>query len=143
MFAEYNSPTQGSLKNLLLYSNASSFCQSLYSWISQLLRSVVCLLSAIIEIAVTYRNYSVPLWVVTEGIKSWDVFSLPFCFGRSEARQRAGRAGRTSSGTSYRLYSKEFWEQCMPDHTVPEIKRTSLTSVILTLKCLSVHDVIR
>ncbi|NXG57630.1 DHX40 helicase, partial [Hemiprocne comata] len=62
---------------------------------------------------------------------------------KSEARQRAGRAGRTSSGKSYRLYSKEFWEQCMPDHTVPEIKRTSLTSVILTLKCLSVHDVIR
>ncbi|KFP46794.1 putative ATP-dependent RNA helicase DHX40, partial [Cathartes aura] len=62
---------------------------------------------------------------------------------KSEARQRAGRAGRTSSGKSYQLYSKEFWEQCMPDHTVPEIKRTSLTSVILTLKCLSVHDVIR
>ncbi|XP_066835517.1 probable ATP-dependent RNA helicase DHX40 isoform X2 [Anser cygnoides] len=62
---------------------------------------------------------------------------------KSEAMQRAGRAGRTSSGKSYRLYSKEFWEQCMPDHTVPEIKRTSLTSVILTLKCLSVHDVIR
>ncbi|KQK80939.1 putative ATP-dependent RNA helicase DHX40 [Amazona aestiva] len=62
---------------------------------------------------------------------------------KSEAKQRAGRAGRTSSGKSYRLYSREFWEQCMPDHTVPEIKRTSLTSVILTLKCLSVHDVIR
>ncbi|XP_015736474.1 probable ATP-dependent RNA helicase DHX40 isoform X1 [Coturnix japonica] len=62
---------------------------------------------------------------------------------KSEAMQRAGRAGRTSSGKSYRLYSTEFWEQCMPDHTVPEIQRTSLTSVILTLKCLSVHDVIR
>ncbi|NWX91006.1 DHX40 helicase, partial [Nothoprocta ornata] len=62
---------------------------------------------------------------------------------KSEATQRAGRAGRTSSGKSYRLYSREFWEQCMPDHTVPEIKRTSLTAVILTLKCLSVHDVIR
>ncbi|NXA35390.1 DHX40 helicase, partial [Eudromia elegans] len=62
---------------------------------------------------------------------------------KSEATQRAGRAGRTSSGKSYRLYSREFWEQCMPDHTVPEIKRTSLTAVILTLKCLAVHDVIR
>ncbi|NWI08571.1 DHX40 helicase, partial [Crypturellus soui] len=62
---------------------------------------------------------------------------------KSEATQRAGRAGRTASGKSYRLYSQEFWEQCMPDHTVPEIKRTSLTAVILTLKCLAVHDVIR
>ncbi|NXS08581.1 DHX40 helicase, partial [Neodrepanis coruscans] len=62
---------------------------------------------------------------------------------KSEAKQRAGRAGRTSAGKSYRLYSREFWEQSMPDHTIPEIRRTSLTSVILTLKCLSVHDVIR
>lgn len=31
----------------------------------------------------------------------------------------------------------------MPGYTVPEIQRTSLTAVILTLKCLGVHDVIR
>uniref|UniRef100_A0A8C8RGN6 DEAH-box helicase 40 n=1 Tax=Pelusios castaneus TaxID=367368 RepID=A0A8C8RGN6_9SAUR len=62
---------------------------------------------------------------------------------RSEALQRAGRAGRTSSGKCYRVYSKDFWDQCMPDHMIPEIQRTSLTSVILTLKCLAVHDVIR
>ncbi|XP_048375333.1 probable ATP-dependent RNA helicase DHX40 [Sphaerodactylus townsendi] len=61
----------------------------------------------------------------------------------SEAFQRAGRAGRTASGQCYRVYSKEFWEECMPDHMVPEIRRTSLTSVVLTLKCLAIHDVIR
>lgn len=31
----------------------------------------------------------------------------------------------------------------MPEYTVPEIQRTSLTAVVLTLKCLGVHDVIR
>uniref|UniRef100_A0A8D2L3D9 RNA helicase n=1 Tax=Varanus komodoensis TaxID=61221 RepID=A0A8D2L3D9_VARKO len=62
---------------------------------------------------------------------------------KSEALQRAGRAGRTASGECYRVYSKEFWEECMPDHMVPEIRRTSLTSVVLTLKCLGIHDVIR
>ncbi|XP_029468490.1 probable ATP-dependent RNA helicase DHX40 [Rhinatrema bivittatum] len=62
---------------------------------------------------------------------------------KSEAVQRAGRAGRTASGKCYRVYSKEFWDTCMPDHMIPEIKRSSLTSVILTLKCLAVHDVIR
>ncbi|XP_072248973.1 probable ATP-dependent RNA helicase DHX40 [Leuresthes tenuis] len=62
---------------------------------------------------------------------------------KSEAQQRAGRAGRTSAGKCFRLYTKEFWETCMPEYTVPEIQRTSLTSVILTLKCLGVHDVIR
>ncbi|KAJ8403870.1 hypothetical protein AAFF_G00347380 [Aldrovandia affinis] len=62
---------------------------------------------------------------------------------KSEAQQRAGRAGRTSAGKCFRIYSKEFWEKCMPEYMVPEIQRTSLTAVILTLKCLSVHDVIR
>ncbi|KAG5837573.1 hypothetical protein ANANG_G00240770 [Anguilla anguilla] len=62
---------------------------------------------------------------------------------KSEAQQRAGRAGRTSAGKCFRIYSKEFWEKCMPEYTVPEIQRTSLTAVILTLKCLGVHDVIR
>ncbi|XP_033953287.1 probable ATP-dependent RNA helicase DHX40 [Pseudochaenichthys georgianus] len=62
---------------------------------------------------------------------------------KSEAQQRAGRAGRTSAGKCFRIYNKEFWEKCMPEYTVPEIQRTSLTAVILTLKCLGVHDVIR
>ncbi|NXV60656.1 DHX40 helicase, partial [Molothrus ater] len=74
-----------------------------------------------------------------ERFQCWFFFGGP----RSEAKQRAGRAGRTSAGKSFGVYSREFWEQCMPQHTVPEIRRTSLTSVILTLKCLSVHDVIR
>ncbi|KAM4627207.1 putative ATP-dependent RNA helicase DHX40 isoform 2-T2 [Polymixia lowei] len=62
---------------------------------------------------------------------------------KSEAQQRAGRAGRTSAGKCFRIYTKEFWEKCMPEYTVPEVQRTSLTAVILTLKCLGVHDVIR
>lgn len=62
---------------------------------------------------------------------------------KTEAKQRAGRAGRTCAGKCFRIYSREFWEKCMPEYTIPEIQRTSLTSVILTLKCLGVHDVIR
>lgn len=62
---------------------------------------------------------------------------------RSEAHQRAGRAGRTSAGKCFRVYSKGFWEESMPEYTLPEIQRTSLTAVVLTLKCLGVHDVIR
>ncbi|KAM8903732.1 putative ATP-dependent RNA helicase DHX40 isoform 2-T3 [Spinachia spinachia] len=62
---------------------------------------------------------------------------------KSEAEQRAGRAGRTSAGKCFRIYTKEFWEKNMPEYTVPEIQRTSLTAVVLTLKCLGVHDVVR
>eukprot|EP01147_Barroeca_monosierra_P006293 gene6293-7458_t len=61
---------------------------------------------------------------------------------RSEAQQRAGRAGRTQPGECYRLYDISFEEKLMPEYTVPEIQRTSLTAVILTLKCLGIHDVL-
>uniref|UniRef100_A0A665V2P7 RNA helicase n=1 Tax=Echeneis naucrates TaxID=173247 RepID=A0A665V2P7_ECHNA len=61
---------------------------------------------------------------------------------KSEAQQRAGRAGRISAGKCFRIYTKEFWEKSMPEYTIPEIQRTSLTAVVLTLKCLGVNDVI-
>lgn len=80
--------------------------------------------------------------VTQETYNSFQGF-LVSSFKRSEALQRSGRAGRTSSGKCFRIYSKDFWNQCMPDHVIPEIKRTSLTSVVLTLKCLAIHDVIR
>ncbi|XP_071953797.1 probable ATP-dependent RNA helicase DHX40 isoform X2 [Antedon mediterranea] len=61
---------------------------------------------------------------------------------RSEAIQRTGRAGRTAPGKSYRIYSKGFYENCMKEDTIPEIQRSSLTSVVLNLKCMGVHDII-
>eukprot|EP00050_Salpingoeca_kvevrii_P002345 m.191144 g.191144 ORF g.191144 m.191144 type:complete len:657 (+) comp10591_c2_seq6:77-2047(+) len=62
---------------------------------------------------------------------------------RSEAQQRAGRAGRTRAGECHRLYSKSFEEKVMLEFTPPELQRTSLTSVVLTLKSLGIHDVLR
>lgn len=60
---------------------------------------------------------------------------------KSEATQRAGRAGRTAPGKCFRLYSKKFHEQ-LSETTVPEIQRTSLTSVILSLKCTGIGNVL-
>ena len=60
---------------------------------------------------------------------------------KSEAKQRAGRAGRTSPGKCYRLYSEAF-HSSMLQTTVPEIQRTSLTSVMLDLKCMRIHNVV-
>ncbi|KAJ8037867.1 putative ATP-dependent RNA helicase DHX40 [Holothuria leucospilota] len=61
---------------------------------------------------------------------------------RSEATQRSGRAGRTSPGKSYRIYSKDFYEQCMTEDMIPEIQRTSLSSVVLNLKCMGIHNIL-
>ena len=60
---------------------------------------------------------------------------------QSEAIQRTGRAGRTVAGKCYRLYSEDFY-LTMIEATVPEIQRTSLTSVMLTLKGLGIANVI-
>ncbi|XP_072168143.1 probable ATP-dependent RNA helicase DHX40 [Diadema setosum] len=61
---------------------------------------------------------------------------------RAEAIQRAGRAGRTAPGKCYRIYSEGFYDNCMTEDMIPEIQRTSLTSVVLSLKCMGIHNIL-
>ncbi|KAH6918851.1 pre-mRNA splicing factor [Coprinopsis sp. MPI-PUGE-AT-0042] len=61
---------------------------------------------------------------------------------KAAATQRAGRAGRTSNGVCYRLYSKSAFD-ALPSTTPPEIGRTDLTSLILQLKALGVDDLMK
>lgn len=60
---------------------------------------------------------------------------------KAQAKQRAGRAGRTASGTVYRAYTYDEYLE-MEDNPVPEIMRTSLHSSILFLKSLDTQDVV-
>jgi len=57
---------------------------------------------------------------------------------RSSAMQRAGRAGREGEGWCYRLYSEKTY-LALPESTIPEIQRCSLTSGILQLKALGLN----
>ena len=59
---------------------------------------------------------------------------------KSSARQRAGRAGRESPGTVYRLYTEAGFTS-LDESMVPEILRTNLASVILQLKAIGVEDI--
>jgi len=58
------------------------------------------------------------------------------------ASQRAGRAGRTRPGKCFRLYTKKLFEEHMEKATVPEIQRSNLANIVLTLKAMGIHDVI-
>ena len=58
---------------------------------------------------------------------------------RSSAEQRKGRAGRTSDGLCYRLYSKEDFE-ARPLWTTEEILRTDLSEVVLRMVDLGIRD---
>lgn len=53
------------------------FILFLYGWISQLLHSIISLPSTSIEIAVISHNYSVLLWIITEGLESLDYLFFP------------------------------------------------------------------
>jgi len=51
--------------------------------------------------------------------------------------QRAGRAGRTSAGTCYRAFSESDYLR-RPEYTLPEIQRTDLAELILTLSAAKI-----
>lgn len=56
---------------------------------------------------------------------------------QASAKQRSGRAGRTSPGIAIRLYSEEDFN-ARPEFTDPEILRTSLASVILHMASINI-----
>jgi len=51
---------------------------------------------------------------------------------KAGCRQRWGRAGRLSKGDAFMLYTEQQFEETFPDHTSPNIARSSLEQVILT-----------
>ena len=58
---------------------------------------------------------------------------------KASAVQRLGRAGRTSSGWCYRLYSKEDYSQRKP-YTTQEILRTDLSEVVMRMSDLGIFN---
>ncbi|XP_021756954.1 pre-mRNA-splicing factor ATP-dependent RNA helicase DEAH1-like isoform X1 [Chenopodium quinoa] len=61
---------------------------------------------------------------------------------KASANQRAGRSGRTGPGKCYRLYTAYNYYQDLEDNTVPEVQRTNLANVVLSLKSLGIHDLL-
>ncbi|SPQ99203.1 unnamed protein product (mitochondrion) [Plasmodiophora brassicae] len=61
---------------------------------------------------------------------------------QASAQQRAGRAGRTRPGKCFRLYTEAAFHKDLQAQTYPEILRSNLSSVILTLKKLGIDDLV-
>lgn len=56
---------------------------------------------------------------------------------KAAAIQRTGRAGRTSEGICYRLYSEDEFNSLSP-HSLPELLRVRLDDIILRIKSLGI-----
>ncbi|KAF5352727.1 hypothetical protein D9756_005877 [Leucocoprinus leucothites] len=61
---------------------------------------------------------------------------------QAQARQRAGRAGRTGPGKCYRLYTEAAYRNEMLPNSIPDIQRTNLSSTILQLKAMGINDLL-
>ncbi|KAJ1959883.1 DEAH-box ATP-dependent RNA helicase prp22 [Dispira parvispora] len=61
---------------------------------------------------------------------------------QAQARQRAGRAGRTGPGKCYRLYTEAAYQNEMLPNSIPEIQRTNLANTVLTLKAMGINDLL-
>ena len=59
---------------------------------------------------------------------------------QANAKQRAGRAGRTGPGFCFCLYTERQFSDELMFSTVPEIQRTNLSNVVLLLKTLGVDN---
>merc|ERR1719434_427992 len=67
---------------------------------------------------------------------------LVSAISKASAQQRAGRAGRTRPGKCFRLYTEKAYTSEMQDNTYPEILRSNLGVVVLTLKKLGIDDLV-
>merc|ERR1740138_534314 len=61
---------------------------------------------------------------------------------KASAAQRAGRAGRTRPGKCFRLYTEKAFKTELTEQTYPEILRSNLGNVVLTLKKLGIEDLV-
>lgn len=61
---------------------------------------------------------------------------------KASANQRAGRAGRTTEGHCYRMYSSAVYERDFKEFAEPEILRMPIEGVVLQLKAMNLQHVV-
>ena len=67
---------------------------------------------------------------------------IPTPISQAQAKQRAGRAGRTGPGKCFRLYTEAAFQSEMLPTSIPEIQRRNMCNTILMLKAMGINDLI-
>lgn len=102
------------------------------------------------NIAETSLTIDGVVYVVDTGFSKQKIFNprarveslLISAISKASAKQRAGRAGRTKPGKTFRLYTEKAYKTEMTENTYPEILRSNLSSVVLQLKRLGIDDLV-
>jgi len=90
------------------------------------------------------------VFVVDPGFSKQKVFNprirveslLVSPISKASAQQRAGRAGRTQPGKCFRLYTEKSFNDELQQQTYPEILRSRMETVVLTLLKLGIEDLV-
>lgn len=72
------------------------------------------------------------------GVQSFEIGWI----SKASANQRAGRAGRTTEGHCYRMYSSAVYERDFKEFAEPEILRMPIEGVVLQLKAMNLQHVV-
>eukprot|EP01083_Nonionella_stella_P011583 32863_1 len=102
------------------------------------------------NIAETSLTIDGVVYVVDSGFSKQKVYNprirvaslLVTPISKASAKQRAGRAGRTQPGKAFRLYTERSFKNDLQEQTFPEILRSNLGNVVLTLKKLGIDDLV-
>lgn len=99
------------------------------------LRKIICATN-IAETSITVEDVTVVIDTLRAKEMRYDALNkssvLEECFiSQAAAKQRAGRAGRVSRGTCYRLVRKSTFENRIAPQQTPEIQRVSLEQLVI------------
>ena len=108
-------------------------------------RRRIVLATNVAETSITVPNIG---FVVDPGLARISRYSyrsklqrLPIeAISQASAAQRAGRCGRVAPGVCFRLYDEADFDG-RPPYTDPELKRTNLASVVLTMRAFRLGDI--
>lgn len=126
---------------LPIYSSLSNTEQSKVFEASKFRKCIIA--TNIAETSLTFSNVK---FVIDSGLMKLKVFNPRLNMdtlnitpiSKAQSNQRSGRAGRTSEGKAYRLYTLTSFETEMWANPIPEIQRSNLMATILTLKNMGV-----
>ena len=100
------------------------------------------------ETSITIPNI---VYVIDTGLEKIKVYSgqlmmskyITTYISQASAMQRSGRAGRTSPGHCYRLYSNAAYNNVFSQFRNPEICNSPLSTIILQLKAIGIKNVLK